>query len=217
MNKLSNFLTGIRILEETESSFSGKITVISGVAFGKYIQVGGLTQSGGIIKSIWNKSLKEVKNKKNDVKTCLVLGLGGGSVVDVIHKYWPDVKITAVDIDPVMVELGEKYLGLNRNDIKVEIGDAYEKSKSIFKSKISFDLISIDLYNGDVFPPKFEKLEFLKLILKLLTENGIAVFNRLYYGEKRSQSVKFGNLLSKVFSKVEVVYPEANIMFVCDR
>ena len=121
-----------------------------------------------------------------------------------------------MDIDPKMVELGKKYLSLN-SDVRVIISDAYGFLKTYNLKPITYDLILIDLYVGDEFPKKFESDAFLKLVYLLLTVNGVAIFNRLYYGEKRPQATKFENKLEKVFKKVEVVFPEANVMFVCSR
>ena len=113
-----------------------------------------------------------------------------------------------IDIDPVMVELGKRYLGLGEVGADIKIQDA-----SKFSGK--FDLIIIDLYNGDKFPEKFEDPKFLNKIKNSLEEKGTAVFNRTYYGDKRPDTVRFGNKLQKIFPKVEWFYPEANLMFIC--
>lgn len=218
MNKISDFLAGIKVLEEAGSKVNGKITVVKSLAFGTYFQVGGLTQSGGIIKNIWNYTLKKVAKvlKVDRVDKVLVLGLGGGSIIEVIKKCWPEAKITAVDIDPVIVKLGKKYLGLAKHEIEIEIGDAERFLKDYrLKTKDKFDLVCIDLYVGDEYPKTLETKNYIQLVRTVLASGGIAVFNRLYYGEKRPQSVKFGNMLEKVFNKVDVVYPEANVMYVC--
>jgi spermidine synthase len=216
MTKIGDFLSGIKVLEEVDSPFNGNITVIKSIAFGVYMKVGGLTQSGGIIKEIWNSSLKKVHSTKHKVQRVLILGLGGGSIIQVVNKYWPDARITAVDIDSVMIELGKKYLKLDEKKVKVVISDAY-KFLTVHRSLSTdhFDLICVDLYVGDKYPDKFNGDDFLKLISSALNPSGIAVINRLYYGEKRPESVKFGTKLEKFFKRVEVVYPEANIMFLC--
>jgi spermidine synthase len=216
MIKISDLFSGYKLLEEKDSLFNGKVTVTKLIGIGTTIKVGGLTQSGQIIENIWKTSLRKVRsNKLKEISEILILGLGGGSMVKVINKIFPGSKITAVDIDPLMVELGEKHLGLDRKSVDIQIDDAYVFAKKTVKAKIKFDLICVDLYVGDEYPEKFESQEFMMLVMKLLKNSGAAVFNRLYYDEKRPQSVKFGNNLSKVFPKVEVIYPEANIMFVC--
>ncbi|MEK7497875.1 MAG: methyltransferase domain-containing protein [Patescibacteria group bacterium] len=200
------------ILEEKESDFNGKISVVWDIGLGKYIKVGGITQSGGVVEFIWSDTLKRVKDKKSNIKSCLILGLGGGSVAKLVKKFWLESKITGVEIDPTMVDLGNKHLGLDKVGTKIKIGDALEFCK---KCKEKFDLICIDTYVGDEFPKEFEDEKFLKLILKLLDKNGVAVFNRLYYDGKRPEAVKFGKKLEKVFRNVLWHYPEANVMFLC--
>ena len=196
-------MLGTKILEERKSRYNGNVKVVRGLGFGTYIQVNNLTQSGGVVESIWRETLKNLKTKK--LKNCLILGLGGGTVAKLIRKYWPESEITGVEIDPVMAELGVRYLGLGDSKTKIIISDAYD-----FDSR-GFDLVIVDVYCGDNFPKKFEKEEFLNK----LTKNELVIFNRLYFGEKRKEAVKFGNKLEKIFPKVDWFYPQANLMFFC--
>ncbi|MBI1863912.1 fused MFS/spermidine synthase [Candidatus Woesebacteria bacterium] len=213
MSKLLNFLTGTKILDEKTSIHNGKLTVVKDFTFGTYIKGGGLTQSGGVAKDVWSSSLKKVKSKNIKIKKALILGLGGGSIAQIIKRLWPSAKITGIDIDPIIVEFGKKYMGLDKLNVEIHIQDALSFIET--KSLPEYDLICVDTYQGDIFPEKFENLDFLKNITKILSKNGVIVFNRLYYGEKRPQAMKFLISLEKVFPKVEVVHPEANIMFIC--
>jgi len=236
MGKFSDFLTGMQTLEEVESPINGNIKVVKGLAWGTYIQVEGLTQSGGILKSVWRKPLNRIFNFQFPISNVLILGLGGGTVAGLVRQFWGNrVKITGVDLDPVMVDLGKKYLGLDKYNVNVVIGDAYEymgnreqgtgnkkirnKEQGIRNSKKEregkYDLILVDLYVGREYPKKFEDEKFIHLVRRNLARCGFAIFNRLYFDEKRSQAVKFGEKLEKIFNKVDVVYPEANIMFIC--
>ena len=216
MSNLKDFLMGTQILKEIESPINGKIQVVRSLGLGTYIQVGGLTQSGGILEGVWRKPLKKVYQSLITNHQSLILGWGGGTAVKLVRKYWPEAEITGVDIDPVMVELGKKYLKFDDKKTKVIIGDARDfLSTSYHLPATKYDLILVDLYVGDEFPEKFENEEFLKLVLKLKTDSGVVIFNRLYWDEKRPLAMKFLKRLEKVFSKVEVVYPEANIMFIC--
>ncbi len=115
-------MLGTRVLEELNSKYNGRLKVVKTFGMGTYIQANGLTQSGGIVESIWKSTIRKIKNQ--DIKNCLILGLGGGTVAKIIQERWPGVKITGVDIDPVMVELGKKYLGLG--DVQIKIQDAYD-------------------------------------------------------------------------------------------
>ena len=202
-----------KVLEETNSLVNGKITVLKSFGFGIYIQVGDLTQSGGIVYDVWKEGLRKARKNLSQVQNVLILGLGGGTNAQVLREFWPSTQVTGVDIDPVMVDLGRKYLGLK--EVNTAIQDAFEFTSSAAAGGQRYELILIDTYLGDAFPEKFESDVFIKQIKKLLTPDGVAIFNRLYYGEKRPQAMKFGAKLERFFSKVEYVFPEANLMLLC--
>jgi len=208
---------GTKILEERESKYNGHLRVSRSLGFGTYIQADGLTQSGGIVGGIWKQTLKKINNSKLIINNCLIFGLGGGTVAKYVRMYWPGTKITGVDIDPIMIELGKKYLGLDQTGVNIKIQDALEASEKLKANSEKFDLVIVDLYNGDKFPEKFEAENYIQLVRTVISNKGIVVFNRLYYGDKRPKAVKFGNKLKKIFSKVEWFYPEANLIFICSK
>ena len=207
------FPTVNKVLEEVDSPINGKIRVVRSLGLGTYIQVENLTQSGGVVNNVWRHSLKEVNKKKPEVKNCLILGLGGGSAAMRVKKLWPQAEVTGVDVDPLMIKLGKKYLGLEGVNIVIE--DASNFTIDSHRKSQKYDLILIDTYLGSSYPPEFERDDFLIRIKGLLTSSGLAVFNRLYYAEKRPEAMKFGAKLEKVFVRVDYIFPEANVMFVC--
>lgn len=198
-------MLGTKILEERDSKFNGHLKVVRTFGMGNYIQAEGLTQSGGIVESIWKSTLKQIKEK--EINSILILGLGGGTLAKLLRKKYSNAKITGVEIDPLMIELGRKYLDLDKYDIDIKIEDT---------NKFKFDeynLVIVDMYSGDNFPKEFENEEFLKKLSKF----PIVIINRLYYGDKRPDTVRFGNKLEKIFKKVVWHYPEANLMFICNN
>lgn len=211
------FLT--KILEEQNSKYNGSIRVVKTFGSDAYIQANGLTQSGGIVETIWKQTLKKVKKTKQNINTCLILGLGGGTVAKLVRKNWPKVKITGVDIDPIMTNLGSRYLDLDSQKVDIKIMDAFDYLNRNKNKK--YDLIIADLYNGDKFPEKFATKHYIQLAGSLLSEEGMIVFNRLYFGSRYSYSDKKSGLgdfeenLQKVFTKVDRFHPVSNIMFLC--
>lgn len=196
---------GTKILEERNSKFNENIRVVRSLGFGNYIQVNGLTQSGGVVEEIWKSTLKKVPEKNID--NILVLGLGGGTLAKLLRKKYPNAKITGVEIDEVMVELGKKYLDLDKYNIDIKIEDA--KSYKFKKH----DLVIVDMYSGVNFPKEFES----ELFLKKLSKFPIVIINRLYFGDKRPDTVRFGDKLEKIFKNVIWHYPVANLMFICEK
>lgn len=214
---ISNLLEGRVEIARVHSDINGELTVIRDLTYGTYIRGGGLPQSGGLAEIIWKSTLSKITNSKLLITNCLIVGLGGGSIAKLVRKNWPQAKITGVDIDPVIIELGKKYMKLEKQDVNIIIGDAYRLIANDQLPMTNFDLICFDTYVQQDFPKKFESVQLIKQVKKLLSRDGVAVFNRLYGPKERDSAVKFEKVLMKVFDKVERLYPEANIMFVCHR
>lgn len=215
----TNLLEGRVVLEKVNSKVNGELAVVRDLSYGVYIHGGGLPQSGGLAEMIWKSSLNKIRSTKFEIRNCLIVGLGGGSIAKLVRRNWPEARITGVDIDQVIVDLGKKYMGLDKHDVEIIIADAEEAIKNP-KYKIlntKYDLVCFDTYVQANFPEKFEKAEFIKAVKNLLSENGVAVFNRLFGPNDRDSAVGFEKILLTVFSKVDRYYPEANIMFACIR
>lgn len=171
-----NFLSLIfpQTVFKITSKFSGEIKVVDH-AFSRRLIVGGLTQSGGILYSMWKGATKVLSSKYHvsGIKNVLILGLGAGTVAEVINKKWPDAKMVGVEIDPVMVDIGKKYFNLNDvKNLKIVIDDAIK-----LKSSENFDLIIVDLYKGYAIEKKIKSERFLQKIAQLLEKNGVVIFN----------------------------------------
>ncbi len=195
---------GTKILEERDSKYNGHIKVVKTLGMGTYIQCNGLTQSGGIVESIWKTTLRQITNHKSLITNVLILGLGGGTVAKLLRKKYPNAKITGVEIDPIMVELGEKYLDLGKYNINIKIADALTYKLL----PITYDLVIVDTYLGD---------KYVDLTGSEPVRSSITVFNRLYYGDKKQEALEFGEKLKSIFRTVYVFRPRTNIIFLCGK
>lgn len=205
-----------KIVEEVDSPVNGKIQVVKDLS-GARIIAGGVSQSGWLVKSVWNKALKKVTSNKKQVARVLILGLGGGSAAEVVAKYWPGAEIIGVDIDPEMVRLGKKYLQLGKvSNLGTVIADAEGFLASRTKrNEQKFDLVLIDLFNGSKIPAKFYTDSFIKLTKSVLSPGGVVAFNHLYSHYEKETVLKLQKKLRKNFVTVTSVLPEANIVFIC--
>ena len=207
----------MKVIEEANSEINGKVTVLRDMVLGTFIRVDGLTQSGSVIYDVWEQTLKEVKKLKPSVKKCLILGLGGGSAAKLVNMFWPDAKITGVDVDPVIVELGKKHMGLEKTPVEIVICDGGKfVNKEVMTTKV-YDLILVDMYVGVNVPEEFETPPFVRKVLGLLTRDGVTVYNRLYFDTKRVDAVEFAKILNKIYGNVDPFYPEANVMYICTK
>lgn len=202
----------LKVLEERQSSFNGKIQVVKTLE-GIRIVVGGVSQSGWLVRKVWDAALKKIHKDRPDIERILVLGLGGGSVARLITRYWPGSEIIGIDIDPDMVELGKKYLGLGGvSNLKVFIEDAVgwvDKNKGK-----DFDLVLVDLYKGAVVPKEFAQDGFLKKVETLVKGGGVGAFNHLYSTMEKEEAEDLGRKLRKMFPVLISVKPEANIIYI---
>ena len=130
--------------------------------------------SFGSLQRILEHGLNKIDLRK--VRSVLVLGLGGGSViVSLRDKFRFKGKITAVELDPVIIHIANQEFRISK-DYKPQIirGDAFEVVKSI---RPSFGLIIIDIYIHNRVPSRAFSLIFWRNIYRILDEGGYVIFN----------------------------------------
>ncbi|MFH1126443.1 MAG: fused MFS/spermidine synthase [Candidatus Altiarchaeota archaeon] len=110
----------------------------------------------------------------------LVLGLGGGTVVRQYLGLF-NASIDVVELNPTVVELAEKHFGIVKSErLNVILSDAFDYLESTGKE---YDVIAVDLFEGDVIPEKFTTPEFMSLVSSRLRKAGIVVVNTITTGE----------------------------------
>lgn len=201
-----------KVLESIQSPINGLVVVEEGSGLSRRLTVNGITQSGGVVGKVWQEPLELVKKMKPDVNSCLILGLGTGTVAKNILDLWPKVKITGVEIDPVIVGMGQKYFALNELGIEIVIDDAKSYTE---KSKDNYDLVLFDVYVGNRVPKVFNETAYIKSIKKLIKDSGIITFNRLFARDYTEDAKEFHKVLQTSFSRVVPVFGEANVIFIC--
>jgi len=98
-------------------------------------------------------------------KEVLILGLGGGSVIETLRKDFNYQKnITALEIDPVIVQIAKEEFNIRESkNLKIICVDALTYMQ---QNKRHFDLIILDLYIDIHVPSSFLKIPFWHSILK---------------------------------------------------
>lgn len=204
-----NFL-GPKLIEKYSSKYSGDLLVMQGFGGHKYIATGALTQSGGIIKELWDPILKKIAEKN---KTWLILGLAAGTLAtEISHRFSP-LKIVGVEIDPTMVEIGKKYFALDSvTNLEIVISDA---NKYVNSLRTEFDYIFVDMYLSDLLPDFVYTNKFISQLAK----NGKKViFNHLFYdSQKKSGAEKLIEVLEKNFTHIQPVRNLTNLLLICSN
>jgi spermidine synthase len=177
------------------------------------LRINGLHQSGQLAYRLWRTAFLRIKDCK--VKTVLVLGLGGGSVVDCLNQFWPEATITGIELDPLMIKLGKQYLHLNQaKNLHIIITDAFWWIK---KNSHQFDLIIMDLFHGRAIPPQAKTISFFRLIKNSLHPNGIFIFNHLTKFTKKQEVTNTQALLKQVFGNITPLKLPINILFFAQK
>src|SRR3989344_1519929 len=195
-----------------DSSYNGKIEVIQSFD-NYYLSAGGLMQSGAFLERVWRVGLQKLKLTSQPVSSALLLGLAGGSMVQVLTRLHPEVNITAVDIDPVIVQAGKDYLGLIESEhFHIQIADAAKFVNQALVTTIRYDLIFVDLYRGHKIAAFIESEQFLNSLYKLLFPGGILIFNRLYFQKYKSEADNFLDKISSFFQDVRKARSYSNLL-----
>ncbi|HCE48639.1 MAG: hypothetical protein UY17_C0026G0007 [Candidatus Beckwithbacteria bacterium GW2011_GWC2_47_9] len=177
--------------------------------------IGNMVQSGGAVRKIWHKGIHHLKAKHIRVKRALIIGLGCGDCAFEIKRHWRKAKMTGVEIDPHVVEMARCYFDLatiKNLNISVADGIDYVAKMSRGKKPTKFDLIIVDAYLGNDMPKSFKTKTWFKQLAKLLTHNGVVIYNHLFYDQYRLAAEKFIKDLETEFGKVTLVRAGQNLL-----
>jgi len=143
-------------------------------------------------------SLLLIDNPKN----VLIIGLGGGTLSNMIHELYPKARIENVEIDPSVIKVARDYFNFIETDnvtAKVQDGRIFIK-RAALKSQ-QFDWIILDAFNGDYIPEHLLTKEFFEEIKSVLAEGGIVAANtfsssKLYEHESATYHAVFGDFIN---------------------
>ena len=140
----------------------------------KHLNTENANYSYGSLQRILEFGLK--KTNLNSVDSVLVLGMGGGSVIETLRTKFNYTKsIEAVEIDAVIIDIAKTEFGITENkQLKIHCIDAYDFMNANTKQ---FDLIIIDLYIDLTVPSKFLNTEFWNQVINAKSSKGVILFN----------------------------------------
>lgn len=171
---------------------------------GRYkLLVNGARESGEYIRKLWEYAFFRFGQPVRSPRSILILGIAGGTVIDLLSDRYPRAKIVGVDIDQTMIDIGKKYFGLDAiSNLRCICADAKEFVK---QTNSRFDVVVIDLFIGPDVPDFVLKLNFQRKIRRLLGNNGILVINYLRQPGYEEKATKLEELLGDLYGDVELV------------
>ncbi|MFA6451040.1 MAG: fused MFS/spermidine synthase [bacterium] len=145
-------------------------------------------------------------------KNVCILGAAGGTDARILKHTFPQTKITGVEIDPGLIELGNKYMELKAATDRIVISDGRAFLRA---DREKYDLIVVDVYNQSYIPFHMATVEFFLLVRERLTERGVVAFNVAWRtGDDMRLVHRCANTLSRVFPSVYIrqMAPKTNII-----
>jgi len=124
-----------------------------------------------------------------------LLGIGGGDIIRYLRSTFPNMKITAVDNDPHMAQLANKYFLIK--PVQEQLTLQIEEAQTYIKKTQRNDLLFIDIVANNVLPELLYALSFWKDCHASLTENGIMAVNII--PESEAGFVKILEMLRDIF------------------
>ena len=180
--------------------------------------VGGMLQSGGLVRQIWNKAINQIFREKVKVEKALILGLGCGDCAFAIHHRYPQAQMIGVEIDAQVVDAAQCYFDLAvLKNLKISIGDGLTYVKKMTKTKTKFDLIIIDVYLGKDAPKSFRSKSFFNQLKQMLNPQGVVIYNHLFFGEHKSQAQSLIKTIETVLQKINLQRTASNLLIFARR
>lgn len=112
----------------------------------------------------------------------LIVGLGGGAMVRFLSHHEPEAEIDAVEIDPVVVRLADRYFGV-RSDGRIRVHTA-DGVAFVEAAERRYDLILMDAFlrpsettDETGVPKGLKTATFLGRLKRALAPGGVVAFN----------------------------------------
>lgn len=154
--------------------------------------------SFGGVHVIFEALFKKIDLGKFELKNALILGMGAGSIISLLREKYPnECHITAVEKDPVVIELAEKYFDVKKNRLLKIVHDDAFSFASVTEEK--YDLIISDLFVDEDVPEQFITEEYLMNLRRMSNKRCCIIYNKMT--EKKIHKKKFEKL-AVLFGKI---------------
>ncbi|HTX87804.1 MAG TPA: fused MFS/spermidine synthase [Bacteroidales bacterium] len=161
---------------------------------GKYqLDAGNSNYSFGSLHRLFQRVFRETRLAESRPARMLLLGLGAGSVVSILRdELRLTTHVTGIDHDPQIIDLARKYFGIDRySGLDILCRDAFEY---VSATDQQFDVIVVDLFRDQEVPAKFRTGIFLEQCIRILSDNGLLIFNHIVMNKNQQQ--QFDHLTS---------------------
>lgn len=132
----------------------------------------------------------------------LVIGVGGGSIPSALARLLPAARIDAVDIDPAVVEVAQRFFGfVPGGRLQVHAQDGRDFVREALAQGRRYDAVLLDAFDAEGIPPALFDRDFLSAVRTLLAPGGALLANTFagsprYAIESATAEAVFGRFLN---------------------
>jgi spermidine synthase len=110
-----------------------------------------------------------------NIHSVLEIGSGGARTAWYLHRSLPDLPITSVELDPVVIALSHKYFGI-RDEANFNLANE-DGRQFLSHGTQRYDVILLDAYHGPFVPFHLLTREFYGLVKQHLADGGVVLQN----------------------------------------
>jgi spermidine synthase len=137
-----------------------------------------------------------------NIDSMAIVGLAAGTTARQAAAVYPGIKIDGYEIDPKIVDVGNKYFGINIPNLSVYVQDG---RWGLSTSKNSYDIISVDAYRPPYIPWHLTTKEFFSEVYAHLEPDGVMVINIGRGLDDRRLIDALGSTIMDVFPSIHVM------------
>jgi spermidine synthase len=140
--------------------------------------------------------------KNGPPRSVLMLGLAGGTAFRILRHLLPECELTAIDIDPEIVDLAREHMDLDSLGIEIHTTDAYPW---LAENRRTFDVVFDDIYlagKTDVFRPQAWNPDLLGNLRRAVAPGGVLAVNLVTGRGHRNMQSLTRKILCESFPQV---------------
>lgn len=144
----------------------------------------------------------EAPHDPSQVTCVAIIGLAGGTLARQLIEVYGAVEIDGWEIDPKIIEVGQKYFGMNQPGLNAIAEDG---RYGLLRSRKQYDIIAIDAYRPPYIPWHLTTREFFQLVWDRLDDDGVMVINVGHSPTDR-------RLINGLVGTIQVVFSSVYVM-----
>lgn len=141
----------------------------------------------------------------DQMDSLLIIGLAGGTIARQHLNAYPNLPIDGIEIDPAIIEAGEKFFEMNETHMPTL--NAYAEDGRAMMNRLggTYTVIALDAYKPPYIPWHLTTVEFFREVSDHLAPNGVVVINVGRTQTDRRFVDALANTMSYVFPSIHAL------------